>query len=80
MTCLFLAAPSALDDTGNYRLAADSPYRNAASDGKDVGVNYDVLVSHLGYDPNSGGSGTGGSGTGGSGTGGLAAPSNLRVQ
>jgi len=28
---------------GNYRLAASSPYRNAASDGSDIGVNMDVI-------------------------------------
>jgi hypothetical protein len=28
---------------GNYRLRADSPYRGAATDGKDVGVDFDAL-------------------------------------
>jgi hypothetical protein len=41
------------DAVGNYRLLASSPYHNAASDGTDIGVNYNTLVGHLGYDPNS---------------------------
>lgn len=32
-----------LDTTGNYRLLVSSPYHNAASDGKDLGVDYDQL-------------------------------------
>ena len=28
---------------GNYRLSATSPYRNAASDGADIGCNIDAL-------------------------------------
>ncbi|MCI0338137.1 MAG: hypothetical protein L0226_11200 [Acidobacteria bacterium] len=28
---------------GNYRLASTSPYKNAGTDGKDIGVNFDVL-------------------------------------
>jgi hypothetical protein len=66
-------APSAqLDATGNYRLLSSSPYRNAATDGTDVGVNYAKLIDALGYDPNAANSG----GLGSS----LGAPSNLKVQ
>ncbi len=37
--------------TVNYRLASDSPYKNAASDGTDVGVSYTTLSAALGFDP-----------------------------
>src|SRR5262249_15468931 len=51
-------APSArFDETGDYRLLPSSPYRNAATDGTDVGVNYAHLIDSLGYDPNTDGSG-----------------------
>jgi hypothetical protein len=33
--------------TGNYRLLATSPYRNAASDGTDLGVNVDVMAAAM---------------------------------
>jgi hypothetical protein len=46
--------PATINDVGfvdpssnNYRLRSDSPYRNAASDGKDVGVDMDQLLAHL---------------------------------
>jgi len=35
----------------NYRLAAGSPYKNAASDGTDVGANFDALNAALGNGP-----------------------------
>lgn len=36
---------------GNYRLAASSPYRNGATDGKDIGVDFDVLNAAMGGAP-----------------------------
>jgi hypothetical protein len=33
---------------GNYRLAATSPYKNAGTDGKDIGGDFDVLNAALG--------------------------------
>jgi hypothetical protein len=32
----------------NYRLASDSPYRNAGTDGKDLGCDFDALAAALG--------------------------------
>ena len=34
--------------TGNYRLVPSSPYRGAATDGTDVGVNIDALSAAFG--------------------------------
>jgi uncharacterized protein (TIGR03437 family) len=46
--------PAVLDDArfvdrngGNYRLAANSPYKNAGTDGKDIGCDFDVLDAAL---------------------------------
>ena len=36
---------------GNYRLAASSPYRNSATDGKDIGVDFDALSAAMGGAP-----------------------------
>jgi hypothetical protein len=32
----------------NYRLSADSPYKGAGTDGKDLGADYDVIAQQLG--------------------------------
>lgn len=32
---------------GNYRLAASSPYRNGATDGRDIGVDFDALTAAM---------------------------------
>lgn len=34
-------------NTGNYRLASSSPYRNAGTDGKDVGCDFDALYAAM---------------------------------
>ena len=46
--------PASLDDVrfvdrngGNYRLAANSPYKNAGTDGKDIGCDFDALEAAL---------------------------------
>ena len=31
------------DETGNYRLAPDSPFRGAGTDGKDIGADIDAI-------------------------------------
>jgi hypothetical protein len=66
---------------GNYRLATSSPYRNAGTDGRDLGADIDALEDALDGIGTPGGGGTGGTdgggtggtdggGTGGGGTGG----------
>lgn len=39
----FVHAPSGLDASGNYRLAATSPFKGKAGDGKDPGVDIDAM-------------------------------------
>jgi hypothetical protein len=42
---------STLSAGGDYRLSDSSPYKNAASDGTDIGYNHAQLVAALGFDP-----------------------------
>jgi hypothetical protein len=35
-------------NASNYRLAPGSPYKNAATDGKDIGCDFDALMAALG--------------------------------
>lgn len=52
----FVNANSTMTLSGaDYRLASSSPYKNAASDGSDIGYNHSLLVAALGYDPYTGG-------------------------
>ena len=48
--------PARIDDArfvdragSNYRLAADSPYKGAGTDGKDIGCDFDALEAALGF-------------------------------
>jgi len=50
-TVSFINPSSTLDSTGNYKLSNSSPYKNAASDGTDIGVNCGPLASALGFTP-----------------------------
>lgn len=50
----FVRLNSALDKTGRYELAVNSPYKGKASDGSDPGVNYTQLIAGLRFDPNGG--------------------------
>lgn len=45
----FTYAPTALDDTGNYRLLSTSAYYRAGSDGTDIGCNVDAINAALGF-------------------------------
>jgi hypothetical protein len=50
-TVQFTDAPASFDYTGNYRLAATSPYKNQGTDGGDPGVDYATLIAALGFNP-----------------------------
>lgn len=55
ITAVGWTAPDAgLTAAGNYQLAANSPFKGTASDGKDPGYIHSELVTALGFDPNSG--------------------------
>lgn len=50
----FTSPNSTLSIGGNYILSGSSPFRNAGSDGTDIGYHHPTLVNALGYDPNGG--------------------------